>query len=961
MNQILKKFTALVLALSVILSSSSFVMANTVTDQQKLDKLVELNVIQGDQAGVNGTQTMERYRSIVMMLRLQGLEDEMNAYDYVGKTTFTDAADKSPYVQRLMAYLKNHPELGVIGYDDGSFRPTAVITAKEHAKIMLEVLGYTFGTDYTWATVSEKAVAIGLVSDPASIDSDTNFTVSDLANFTYTGLTLNSKGNTEKNLGEVLGFVIKTTTPVVTALTVNSVSASNLKEVDVTFNQAVEKASAENKDNYSFATGSVDSVSLSADGKVARITLVSSMTNQAANKISIKNVKSSVGAMKLVEVKDLAFTPVDNTLPSVVSVTALGTKAVKVVFSEPLKTAAIGSFKLDGKVFYGSPTVSSREVVLKPYDTTALTIGSHTLTIAGVEDFSGLKSLSADFTFSVIEDKVAPTMTEVSATLETLTVVFSEDVDPDSVDIENVYFKSGDTKVKATGKKSLAGNKYEFYFAATGKTLPTYETLIYVENVKDYSGNAIVETTKLIKATIDQTRPEVVEVTVNDAKNGFTIKFSKAIKSLTSYNSFITVTDKDSKIKSVYTSTLDATDSTKIDVVLYATLAEGTNSIKIVGIKDATTLENTMLDYSTDVTIGDTVSPEYASHSIAYDADNGVRRVVISFNEKMDAATLTNTSNYIITFNGVQRTLPTDATLTVIQDSKAIMIDFAEKIGTSTVTFGGAGLTEIKVMGVKDMSANVLKDFVKVIAITATQAVTVVDFDADYAGYKAVVTGQKELKVKFDQGIAKASISDFTVTGYTVSKVTTDNSAVVVLELSANLATTGTTPTIIVEGGLTNTMETVAGGKNVIAADITIDGATEVMDMVAPKVLLAATGTTTLAVTTSGAVHVTEVLFTEDLNDNAAIVALYANDLVVTRDSDNKILKANVDYTTTLNANKDGIIINFISNATTAGTNSKIRVAVKADAKYIQDTFTLEPNYALAQEALFTDLAVVIN
>lgn len=233
MKTAFKKVTAMLLALTIMLSSATIVFANAPTSQEKLDKLVELNAILGDGTGVNGSDTMTRYRSIVMMLRLQGLEDEMLAYDYVGKNTFTDAAGQSEYMQRLLGFMKNHPELGVVGYPDGTFKPLQAISAKEHAKIMLEVLGYKDGTDYSWNTVSQQATTVGLVANTSAIDANTKFVVLNLADFTYNALTISAKGKT-LNLGEELGFVI-----VSTKLAISSASATSTKEITVKFNRAV--------------------------------------------------------------------------------------------------------------------------------------------------------------------------------------------------------------------------------------------------------------------------------------------------------------------------------------------------------------------------------------------------------------------------------------------------------------------------------------------------------------------------------------------------------------------------------------------------------------------------------------------------------------------------------------------------------------------------------------------------
>lgn len=99
MKKAMRKIVAFTLAAFVLFSTvPSF--ASTVNDQAKLDKLVELGVLKGEGDGVDGTKEMTRYRSIVMLLRLKGLEDDMMAFDFEGKDTFADAEGQNDYQKK---------------------------------------------------------------------------------------------------------------------------------------------------------------------------------------------------------------------------------------------------------------------------------------------------------------------------------------------------------------------------------------------------------------------------------------------------------------------------------------------------------------------------------------------------------------------------------------------------------------------------------------------------------------------------------------------------------------------------------------------------------------------------------------------------------------------------------------------------------------------------------------------
>src|SRR5690606_23434311 len=138
------------------------------------------------------------------------------------------------------------------------------------------------------------------------------------------------------------------------AAKVESVSATNLKEVVVTFDGTVDKSSASEVANYSLSgtnSPEVDSVSVSEDAKSVTLTVKNTLTNQAEYKLSISNIKAGA---KVLNEKDLAFKPLDNTLPTVSKVEALGNKTVRVTFSEPIKAAQTSHFTIDGKVVVGS-------------------------------------------------------------------------------------------------------------------------------------------------------------------------------------------------------------------------------------------------------------------------------------------------------------------------------------------------------------------------------------------------------------------------------------------------------------------------------------------------------------------------------------------------------------------------------------------------------------------------------
>ncbi|MFD2443709.1 hypothetical protein ACFSO7_06890 [Bacillus sp. CGMCC 1.16607] len=722
----------------------------------------------------------------------------------------------------------------------------------------------------------------------------------------------------------------------------NIVSATNLKEVVVAFDGTVDAATAENKENYSTTAGAVKSADLSADGKTVVLTLDAGvvMTNQKAYKVSVSKVKAGD---KVVSATDFSFTPLDNTLPEVAQVVTLGNKAVKVIMTEPVKNVKPGNFQLDGKSFYGSVSVggSERELILKPYDASSLTTGEHKLTVSLVEDYYNLKSLSKEFTFNVVEDKEGPTVTEAKATLETATLTFNEDLDADTVKAGDVYWLSGTTKKYATGLTKLAGNKYAFEFGVNDR-LPAYETTLYIDSVSDYSGNVNATKDVKITAVVDQARPEVTDVKTNSDKKSVTVKFSKPV-TVTASN--FVITDNTGKNIAIKTASIDSTGKVAT-VELYNVIAENNaHTIKVFGVQDTTTLKNTMLDYTTTFNLDDKTGPTLAQTGVS--ANSAERTVILTFNEKMDLASISNPASYLINFKGSLRSLPADTEIRPVQDGKGVLFIFPEKIGTDAVTFktaaGAAGtLTALQVNGVKDVAGNILQGY----SFSADLVLAVAD--ATVAAYStsvakpAVFTDGKTLKVRFNQPIGTAAASDFVLTGGTIESVSTDGTNLVTIKLASDVGTKAAALSLKVATG--NTIKTVTGNGVTSTAPGQFVG---IEDQVNPKVQLATNVNTLASSVNGGGDVVIELPMSETLD--ATNETSFGVDLIVTKLSANGttgVLRAGTDYTTAVKANtgsgaslvvNDHIIEVTIKNAVAGGNDTAYSVQVK-NARYIEDT-----------------------
>lgn len=525
------------------------------------------------------------------------------------------------------------------------------------------------------------------------------------------------------------------------ATKVDSVKADNLAQVVVTFDGPVDKASAEEVGNYVINNDRViASAKLSEDATSVTLELDTKAGNQFTQqkeyKLSVSNIKSGD---KVVSAQDVAFTPIDVTIPTVSSITALGNKTVKVKFNEPVKPANTASFTIDGKAVAANTSVVSDTVILKL--SSKLADGDHTITVKGVTDFNNLKSLSEEQTFTVVADTDAPTIDSVvNATFEKVTVKFSEPVDPSTVLISNVYWMQGSSKKVASGVKAISDDTYEFDFSANKIQ---YTTDLFVSGVRDYSGNLIANDTKVqVNPVIDQTRPEVTSAEYKD--NKFTIKFNKIVNrdSALKASNYVLKNSKGEVIQKYKEVAL--LDNRTVVVTLPSTLGAGTYTLEVAGVTDNTTLKNTMLPYSKTLTLKDQGQPTI-TEVVRNDSTN---QVFVQFNKAMATSgegSVLDHDRYLITLSGKEVTLPEGTTIATSSDSKVVIIQLPGDVDVKNVS-------KVKVSVVKAANGKYPEQISSVHSVVTKAA-------SKLEGAKA--TDNTTIELKFDRALAGDSLSTY--------------------------------------------------------------------------------------------------------------------------------------------------------------------------------------------------------
>lgn len=796
-KKVMKKILSVALSTAMAFSMfASVAFGDTaVSPQQQFDALKAKGVFTGYPDGTAGLdKEMTRAEFAKVITKLLGLKEITGVYSYNDKN-YNAKNWAAPYIEAVTA-------AGIMegkNVEKKIFDFNGKVTIEEMAKVLtialdLEVPTETNNSATAWAKgYVQAAINAGLLDTSLNFQSNASrqllvgaayaidqaqslkvasyevseagkvvtFKISDGESVKVTlDKALEANKETEvKFTYKDKEFTEKVTYEVTTATKLETATASNLAQVVLNFDGKVDKNTAEDADNYTVwerdnhsATKNVKSAVLSADGKSVTLNVATTstdvgFTNQLAYQVSFNNIKAGD---KVLSVTNQEFTPVDSTLPVVESAQALGNKTIRLVFSEPVKNANPGNFQVDGNTLVGTTKVTGNTVIVKLY--TALSDGAHKVTATNVEDYAGFKSLAKELSFDVVADTTAPTVAVESATFETVTLKFSEPVDPDTVLASNIYWLQGSTKNYATGSvQQISDDTFKFTWANKLQ----YASDVYVTNVKDYSGNTIAADTKVaVNPVLDQTRPEVVNAELKSDAKTITVKFSKALEAASVSSSDFVIKDADGKEVSKLKTTSVSADAKTVTVTLATALTAGkAYTLNITGVNDNTTLKNVILPYSKELTAKDSTAPEIDGTTVVRNVTNNT--ITVSFNEAMAVSgdgAITDRAKYSYYVNSTDgwQVLPSSVNINVSSDGKSAILGFPSNIQVANVQ-------QVNVRLVKDVAGNYLKDL-------TSGNLNVVNATA-VAYNAAAATATNKIEVAFNKALLSSTVtaSDFTV------------------------------------------------------------------------------------------------------------------------------------------------------------------------------------------------------
>lgn len=700
-----KKLLAVVIVVTMLVTAMIPAMAATsFTYEDEAEVLQDLGLLIGDDDGnLDLDAELTREMGVVLLVRLLGAEEDAlaltDAEIAAALKDYTDKEDISFWAEAYVAYATDAGYLA--GRDDGSLDPKANLLGKDYATMILRAMGYEVDAE-GWAIATTLLAEVDGLSVAQAIKfNDKALIRDDAAGITYAALlgetadeetliaALVAAGAVDADDAAAAGLYTKPA-----AAGVKDITMSELREVVVTFTAPVNATEAKKLANYTIGTKAPTAAALSADGKT--VTLTVDPTYATANYASYDVVVKAAVGIPADYTKKVVAT--DITIPTLVSATPVGPRAIKLTFSENLNLATayevMSSLKLDnGTLAISAPAITAftKTITINTYVDLAET--AHTIALSGnlLKDVAGYAVQAASLSFNYVKDSSALSYT-VGATTETSVKITFNKAIADGSFIGNTNVYVGHSYNNETYPVETITTSDNLTFTLTwnsGKPLPPGTTNVYVgyksatgAKIKDQYGIVIEAFNFAVTTNPDFTKPTVSSV---EFVNSTTVKvtFSEAVESTTATLATNYVL-KDSAGTVVATnSAAYAKDSSNNDITTVINLTTnsmngGAYTLEVKNVKDKALAGNVIDTVVVPFTGTDKVAPSIAdadtTDAYAKTAKRlSTTKVQINFSEAMDVSTITNKLAYKLGASD----LASGDTIVATADGKGAIITFA--------------------------------------------------------------------------------------------------------------------------------------------------------------------------------------------------------------------------------------------------------------------------------------------
>lgn len=195
--KLFKRFTGLILALSLVLSMGITASAEVSPDRDEMaDFLNELTILRGDGTGYNFEGQLKRSEAATFIVRMLGMDKTVtdNPEDY-SDNSFSDVEESDWF----SAYVGYCVQAGIVGgFEDGTFRPNDYVSEKAFLKMLMTAMGYEYNEDFGWTDVYSYAYEINLVTDAiyrTKVNDNYSYTRGDVISALFDTLSAYKKGS----------------------------------------------------------------------------------------------------------------------------------------------------------------------------------------------------------------------------------------------------------------------------------------------------------------------------------------------------------------------------------------------------------------------------------------------------------------------------------------------------------------------------------------------------------------------------------------------------------------------------------------------------------------------------------------------------------------------------------------------------------------------------------------------
>ena len=900
----LKKLTCFVLALALMLSSLTFVSAAS-QEAKNLNKLgLLLNVSEEEL-----NQTLNRVIGITMVLKALGYKDD-DVKSKASDNPFVDM-DKYSWAKGFAAVAYENKITNGISHDmqRKEFGPTQPLTKKQLLTFMLRVLGYDEAK--AWNNTEELARQAGILTDNS--ENDSNFTKDDAAKIMYAAMKaklqnnegrlidrLVAKGKVKKEAAISVGLLEQERPK---TFDIESVTANNLRQIEVVFTREVDKDSAKRVANYKLtgakgvSSRSISEATLKDDNRTVLLT-VGVALSQSANPSVLENKKDYVLTVK--DVKDVSgqvinkvekdFTAEDGTPPEVQGIEFTGPRSVKITFNEPIKI--LGKVK----VTQGSSNASTSKVTIDPGKANVINVETYSNFKTGTSyrfETSEMKDFANYVNILSVEDKVyeadnsTPTATVVAADQGKVEVVFDRPVK--GITPKHFYHSYPHQTAKEVYKDSALKQKVSsteyvskvWVVFATGLSSGNYPLPAQAEfyilgkvnalQIADSWGNKFSDFREYLSVTSDHSAPVIDNVDVQ-SETRIVITYNKDLSAAGTYK----IMDGNGKTLATPSVSL----SGKTVTLKFSKIKNKSAILEIRGVKDNTLSRNEMAVETRSIEFTDKTFDGVASADFRPIMDGSKiagGEIYVNYNEEV-ADNALEPKNYYLEIGSMKENLK-DQRFAFGDTNRTVIITLDDALAKRVSD--NLGTTRLVVGGVTDLAGNSAFGFQTstplggVVAAVMTKAVLTRDGDNS----KVEIHFNRSLRnILKSDGITVLNNPEF-IYDNTENLTTPENLRVVDYTIKGD-------DSRVVEVTLSRTVYSPKNLKLTVGANVLEDSheakiagfTVEAMeDKVAPKVLTKDSKKQATAYKSGGAYYVS-IKYTEAMDANSLSSATYRID-----------------------------------------------------------------------------------